>query len=60
MPHYPGDFDELVLRAEFEPGRSALQFRYDADAYKEDEIAALAQDTFARLGLKVGATQSFV
>ncbi|UWR12042.1 condensation domain-containing protein [Sulfitobacter mediterraneus] len=59
MPHYPGDFDELVLRAEFEPGRSALQFRYDADAYSEDEIAALAQDTFARLGLKVGSTQSF-
>lgn len=60
MPHYPGDFDELVLRAEFEPGRSALQFRYDADAYSEDEIAGLAQDTFARLGLDVGATHRFV
>ncbi|MFK7835757.1 MAG: condensation domain-containing protein [Sulfitobacter sp.] len=59
MPHEPGDFDELVLRAEFQPTGSALQFRYDTEAYAEDEIAEIADATFSRLGFGIEKIKTF-
>ena len=51
LPSEAGDIDELVFRPNYSQHGGTLEFKYDADAYSDEEINRLAYGILEELRL---------